>query len=94
MSDDIDENYLLNGIKSGFDTLEGKSPDFVAESTNYKSASIANYKLAEAQILKEIVSGNYILVDKKPSVVSSLGPYLRASAQSGSFMTCHVLGGA
>ena len=73
MKGQSDEDYILNGIKEGFDILEEKRPIFHAEMENYSSATVLYRDLVEKQLSKEIASGNYVLVDEKPAVVSSLG---------------------
>ena len=73
LAGDIDESYLLTGIASGFDILEGKRPNFSARSDNYRSATIGNKTKVQNQIKKELSKGNYIPVSSPPQVVSSLG---------------------
>ena len=73
LKNDVDKAYLLDGIQYGFDILEGKSPDFRACMTNYKSATDSNRDKVEAQIVDELAQGNYLEVKSPPLVVSSLG---------------------
>ena len=73
LSDDIDKNYILNGITYGFDIMEGKSPSFKADMPNYRSITAYDREQAELLISNEIDKGNYKIVDIKPTVISSLG---------------------
>ena len=73
LKSDPDKDYILQGVSLGFDILEGKSPEFSADSVNYKSATVTSRSKAEKQIKQEIRAGNYVPVLSKPQVVSSIG---------------------
>jgi hypothetical protein len=64
----------LEGIEHGFHIID---PDSVLENVefaNHNSAVNGNVKLAvEKLIVKEIVSGNYIISNEKPTIISALG---------------------
>ena len=64
---------ILEGIKNGFNILEGKSPDISANCPNYKSATTDSKNKVEAQIICELNEGNYCFVNSKPKMVSSIG---------------------
>ena len=70
---DADRDYILKGIKEGFDILEGKNPIFSADCNNYLSASRTMRIAVEKQIRVELAHDNYIHVYNKPRVVSALG---------------------
>ena len=73
LTDDPERDYLLNGIKFGFDILEGKCPEFAANMSNYRSATETCRSKVEAQIRVELAQNNYRMVHNPPKVVSSLG---------------------
>ena len=74
LKDDPDSKYLLNGVATGFDILEGKNPKFEAEMANYRSVTNPTSRVkAEAHISHELNVGNYKIVQSKPQVISSLG---------------------
>ena len=73
LRDDIDKDFVMQGVEWGFDILEGKQPIFAADMQNYKSTTHENVSKVERQIKSEIELGNYRIVNKKPSVISSLG---------------------
>ena len=71
---DIEEEFIINGIKCGFDIV---NRDCAAESVsckNYKSATSPPLREAvDKQIMKEIELGRYKICAEKPLVVSALG---------------------
>ncbi len=67
-----DKDFLLDVIRNGFrKTTEGSIFKEV-ECQNYRSATHEHRDQVE-QIYHELDSGNYILADTKPTIVSSLG---------------------
>ncbi len=67
-----DKDFLLDVIRNGFrKTAEGSIFKEV-ECQNYRSATHGHRDQVE-QIYNELDSGNYILADTKPTIVSSLG---------------------
>lgn len=75
LKDDYDEEFLLNGIRNGFNIVsEVPLPENIA-TKNHPSARPNSplYKEAHAQILTEIENGNYIFADSTPKIVSPLG---------------------
>ena len=74
---DIDKNFILNGIKNGFDLIDddiNKSNICSCEVDNYSSATDNKVKnIVEKQILHEIAEGNYVISDKKPTIISAIG---------------------
>ena len=72
LTDDVDRDYLLDGVLHGFDILEGKQPPLNANMRNYNSVLTHDFSKAEKQIAHEIECGNYRVV-QTPQVISSLG---------------------
>lgn len=71
---DIDSDFLLKGIKNGFDIIDPNSTLQPAYMENYKSAiCLSNRPLVEKQIRQEILEGRYVIVSEKPTIVSALG---------------------
>lgn len=76
MKEDIDRDFLLQGITRGFDIVK-LDDDSNVESVwckNYKSATSPPLRDAvDLQIRKEIDLGRYVICQEKPKVVSALG---------------------
>ena len=53
--------------------MENQCPEFDANMSNYRSASVDKVVKVEKQILEELTLGNYVLAEFPPRVVSSLG---------------------
>ncbi len=71
---DPDRNYLLNGIKNGFDIIDPNSEIKSAKTKNYRSATCPeNRPIVEAMIRREINEGRYVKVSKPPVLISALG---------------------
>ena len=74
MSNDIDRDYLLQGLTEGFRIISRDSELRHAETTNYKSATEHDVRdTVEMTIREEIQQGNYIVTTEKPTIVSALG---------------------
>ena len=75
MSDDPGREFLLHGIKQGFDIIDTDADISHVSSDNHPSAkpSSALYCKASDQVLNEIVVGNYVICDTPPKIVSPLG---------------------
>ena len=74
MSNDIDRDYLLQGLIEGFRIISRDSELRHAEATNYKSATEHDVRdTVEMTIREEIQQGNYIVTTEKPTIVSALG---------------------
>ena len=63
------EEYLLDGINTGFDIVDSDSVPDSCTRRNYKSTSGENHKKVELRINEEITKGHYIRTLKKPHVV-------------------------
>ena len=70
--DDPDRDYLLNGVRNGFDIVNTVCAPAPAECDNYRSCDAAR-DAVEAQILEEIKEGRYLVTSTKPQIISSLG---------------------
>ena len=73
LTDDIDSEYLLNGIRNGFKIIDSDFLQGKMHQNNYRSTAGDNKLKVEKRILEEIVKENYVIVDKKPLVTSALG---------------------
>ena len=74
MTDDIDRDYLLQGLKEGFRIVSRDSDLRHAEVPNYKSATGHDVcDKVEMAIREEIQHWNYIITTEKPIIVSALG---------------------
>ena len=69
---DKDRDFLLNGIKNGFNIVDLAAVPTPVETPNNRSAAPGAPLYAEAtqQILREIEQGNYVLCSQKPPVIS------------------------
>ena len=69
---DIDREFILNGIRHGFDIVDPGATPTPVETDNNRSArpGAPLYEQATQQILSEIEQGNYIVCTDKPSIVS------------------------
>ena len=75
LKDDFDREFILNGIKNGFDIIDKNATPLRVECNNHKSAQPGSplYDQATAQVLKEIQMGHYEVVSEPPSIVSPMG---------------------
>lgn len=79
LESDPDKEFLLDGIKNGFRIIRPDSDLSPVEVGNYKSTTDAHGKV-EAQILKELQEGNYVVSDRKATIVSALGAVPKANS--------------
>ena len=74
MQGDPDRDYLLNGIKNGFDIIDPNSEIKPAKVKNYRSATCPeNRPIVEAMIKRELSEGRYVKVSEPPILISALG---------------------
>ena len=74
LAEDIDKQFLLNGISSGFCITSAPHQFCNVQRSNYKSATSSDISnQVEAQIVAEINQGNYVICKRQPTIVSSLG---------------------
>jgi hypothetical protein len=64
--------FILEGIKHGFNIVDPDAVPKSSEVDNYASTNTF-HKAVEKQILSELDSGHYAIVNKKPTLVSALG---------------------
>lgn len=75
LQDDVDREFILDGIKNGFDIIDKNASPTPVECKNHKSALPGSplYEQASAQVLKEIQMGSYEVVSDPPTIVSPMG---------------------
>ena len=74
MEDDQDREFILNGIKFGFDIVDAESDISEVICANHPSArpQSALYEKASAQVRAEIECGNYRICDSPPAIISPM----------------------
>ena len=74
LDNDPDKDFLLNGIRYGFDIIDPDVQIKPANCKNHPSAQPGSplYEKATKQILKEIENGNYVICDSKPDIISPM----------------------
>ena len=72
LADDKDRDFLLNGIRHGFDIVDSTAAPIPVDTPNNRSAQpdAPLYEQATKQVLKEIEQGNYVVCQEKPKVIS------------------------
>ncbi|MEW8547701.1 MAG: reverse transcriptase domain-containing protein [Candidatus Thiodiazotropha sp.] len=75
LGNDVDRDFILNGLKNGFDIIDGDASPTPVHCENHRSAMPASayYNQATRQVLKEIEKGNYIVVSQPPEIISPIG---------------------
>ena len=85
---DPDEVFLADGLKNGFQLIPVGSCFREAEMDNYHSAiNPAARSKVEETLLEELGTGNYVVTDHKPVIVSALGVGDLIQRRLGLFMT-------
>ena len=74
MEDDQDREFILNGIKFGFDIVDAESDISEVICANHPSARPQSplYEKASAQVRAEIECGNYRICDSPPAIISPM----------------------
>ena len=72
LDNDIDKQFILDGISDGFYLIDKNIRLEPAEMENYRS-STSQHALVEAQIRREISKGRYVVTPSKPTIVSAIG---------------------
>lgn len=74
LENDCDKSFLLTGIKDGFDIIDDDVHVTPVLSKNHPSASPSSplFKKATEQVKKELASGNHIICDMPPKIVSPM----------------------
>jgi hypothetical protein len=70
---DINREFILNGVEFGFMVIDKPCVMPTTCSRNYKSVLLDVEGKVEAQILKEVKLGRYVIVTSPPDICSSLG---------------------
>ena len=72
---DIDREFILDGIKNGFNIIDADADPKPVHCEYHKSAQPGSplYARASKQILQEIGMGNYEVVSEPPDIISPLG---------------------
>ena len=71
---DEDEAFLRDGLVNEFQLVPTDTVFLPAEMQNYKSATNSNVRdKVEQTILEEIESGNYVIVNNQPAIISAIG---------------------
>ena len=77
-----DREFLLYGIKNGFDIVDSEKINTPVDIANYTSATGEDMVArVEDQIKTEIDNGRYVLVNEKPLIVSALGALPKKDAK-------------
>jgi hypothetical protein len=74
LQSDPDRDFIVSGIKEGFNIVDSDSIPTAVETDNYSSA-IKSCVAVEQQIMSELAEGRYVKVQEKPTVISALGGY-------------------
>ena len=74
LENDIDKNFLLHGINSGFNITDDDAHITLIKCSNHPSARPGSplYEKASAQVQNEIEAGNYVICDSQPTIVSPM----------------------
>ena len=75
LGDDIDRDFILDGIKHGFDIIDTSANPIPVHCENHTSAKPGStlYHQATEQVLKEIQMGHYEVVPTPPEIISPMG---------------------
>ena len=73
LDNDIDREFLIDGIQYGFKIASPPENIKCVHRNNYNSATKENRDLVEKQIIHEIQLGRYQICDYPPAIVSSIG---------------------
>lgn len=75
LTDDIDKEFILNGVSGGFDNVYINAVPHKAEQNNHASMQSSSnfYSKGCLKIKDEMELKNYVKVSKKTVVISSLG---------------------
>lgn len=79
---DFDKEFILDGVENGFIVVDSVDISVDVHCKNYKSVLNDSVKLvAEKQIKHELDVQNYVICDRKPKIVSSLGAIVKDSGK-------------
>ena len=81
LHDDPDFEFLSQGLIEGFNLVDENVMPMPVECNNYVSATDVSVREAvETQILNEIANNNYVICNKRPTIVSALGAIPKANS--------------
>lgn len=74
LAGDIDREFLLTGVRNGFEIIDHDTTLASAKCNNHPSASPHSplYQKATEQVLSEIESGNYVVCKEEPLIISPM----------------------
>lgn len=72
-ANDIDRDYILNGVQYGFKLYDSDLSHVPEVETNNYSSCFKYFNLVEQQIQYELMQGNYVISEDKPQIISALG---------------------
>jgi hypothetical protein len=93
---DPDTDFILSGIKNGFNIIDDDVNIVEVEVPNHRSVCSGShlYKEVNSQIMKEIENNNYIICKDKPLIVSPLGAIPKDEGGVRLIHDCSLPGGA
>ena len=74
LGNDFDRQFILDGIKDGFDIIDADANITPVSCQNHPSAKPNSplYEKATAQVLREIQNGHYVVCEEPPDIVSPM----------------------
>jgi hypothetical protein len=81
LRDDPNRDYILNGLRDGLMIVDRPCTLCNSWRRNYRSCLVDNKQAVEDQIWKEVKLGRYVITEKRPSVISSLGAVLKKNGK-------------
>ena len=74
LADDIDKDFILNGLRCGFNIIDESASPHPVKCDKHPSAHQGSllYKEATEQVLKEIRMGHYEVLSEPPEIISSI----------------------
>lgn len=74
LADDCDRDFIISGIKHGFDIIDDDAVISPVSCKNHPSAKPGSplFNKATSQVIKEIENGHYVICDTPPKIVSPM----------------------
>ena len=81
---DIEKNFLLHSINSGFNIIDDDTHITLIKCSNHPTARPGNplYEKASAQVRNEIEAGHYVICDSQPAIVSPMAAITKPDGES------------
>ena len=75
LKNDFDKDFILEGLKNGFDIIDASATPVQVHCQNHPSAKPGGplYDKASEQVMNEILEGNYEVVSEAPDIISPMG---------------------